>query len=265
MPKLSDYIPEKNYFALHVGSSGSGKSCATASFGREKEELYYFDCDHRIAGILNHPRSDDWKPYIQYDKIPQNPQGLEFMMNKLSSWQGGKCPFSAVAVSTATTFDDIVGAYSAKYAGDQVPAKDSSGAEARYKLPGRQFWGLQIAAFDELMGLLKGLGRRVIVEAHWQTKYISEKPGQPRTIPAGMSIALREKLAETFPVHFNDVFFFEKASAKIWDKTTLSNIEEVKFEVVTNNELARTTIPGLPSRIDWSGKNFRNLLFGNGE
>jgi hypothetical protein len=256
MPKLSDYIPEKNYFALHVSTSGAGKSCASASFAREGEKAYFFDCDHRIAGILNHPCSSDWIPHIEYDQPPKSPEGLEFIMKKLESWQGNKCPFHTVVVSTVTSFDDISMAYANKYAGN--PA-DQLG---RYGMPGMRHFGVEGAALEELVGMLKGLKRRVIVEAHWTTKYTSDAPGKPKIIPSGKQIMLRDKLAEWLPVEFNDVFFFDKISATTWNKETLSNVEIVKFEIVTNNELARTTIPGLPSRIDWSGKNFRNLLFG---
>lgn len=250
MPKLSDWTEEGNYFALHVGDSGSGKTCASASFGRQGKPIYFFDCDKRIGGAMNHPLAADWAPWVEYENIPQTAEGLEKVITTLERWKSSSCPFNTVVLSTITTFDDAVMKYADKYAG--APANKFG----RYNMPGMSQYMLQGSAFDELIGLCKGMKTNVIIEAHWTVRYKSEGPGKPKTIPDGMQIAIRDKLAVMFPVNFNNVFFFKKSAEQVWNREKLANEMQVKYEVITDNELARTTIPGLPRIIDLTGKSF---------
>lgn len=261
MPKLSEWTEEGNYFALHVGDSGSGKTCASVSFAKEDKPLYVFDCDKRIGGAMNHPLSTEWKKWVDYDTIPTSPEGLEKVITTLEKWKV-RCPFHTVVLSTITTFDDSVMRYAEKYAG--APANKFG----RYNMAGMSHYMLQGSAFDELIALCKELKCNVIIEAHWVPKYKSDGPGKPKTIPDGMQIAIRDKLAVTFPINFNNVFFFRKTAEMVWNKAALANEMQVKYEVITDNELARTTTPGLPRIIDITGKSFYREVFermdGNG-
>lgn len=261
MPNLNQRPFDQRMFVLHVGSSGSGKSCASAFYPGKK---YYFDCDRRIDGLRGHPLLEEKikSGEIEYDEYPKEAASLEKIDAKLTELanKGAMIPYGTVVLSTITTFDDIVMAYM----DSKIESSDKQRI-GRYTVPGMRHYLGEDAAFTELIGDLKKLKCNVIVEAHWTTKYKSAEPGQPKIIPVGEQVALRDKMAEVFPVDFNDVFFFEKSATSKWDPKALTNVEEVKYEVVTHGNLARTTMPGLPSRIDWTGKDFWKVIKGQGE
>lgn len=264
MANLKDKKPESKLFALHVSDSGAGKSCASASYGGEDGKVYFMDFDFRIDGVKGYKvlQNKINKGNIEYDQFPTTAKGLEEADKKLDSLvqMGWKIPYKAVVLSTITTLDDASFRYGDVHAMPKDAKSLSNMKIGKYIKPGYDHYNVEIAVLEDFINRLKALPCHAIVEAHWAPKYKSDNPGGVKTIPDGMTIALREKIAPTIPVHFNEVFFFEHKTTKKFDLSKGGDYQEHKFLCTTRNDLARTTFTELPDVLDWTNKNFWEVL-----
>ncbi len=223
------------------------------------------DLDFRIDGVKGykvlHEKIE--KGNIEYDQFPTTAQGLEAADRKLDELKNPqyiwKNNIKAFVLSTITTLDDASFKYGDVHA---MPKKAEAKANmmiGKYVKPGFDHYAVEIAILEDFINRAKALPCHAIVEAHWAMKYKAENAGMPKTIPDGMTIALREKLAPTIPVHFNEVFFFEHKTVSKYD-VHKGNYNEHRFLCTTRNELARTTFTELPDVLDWTNQNFWEVL-----
>jgi hypothetical protein len=262
MPNLSDVTPATRIFALHIGESGDGKTSAMLSYPKP---MYIFDIDGRIKGGLGHPAIKSMPKeelaQIDFDSYPMTKTGLEKMDKKLDEFisQGWKCKYKTIGIDTITSFDKMVMAYADAMI--PKPAKNFG----LYNTEGMDHYNVEKKALDALCTeQLKSLHEKinVVIGAHWTTRYESAGPGLPATIPAGKQIALRDKLAPTVPVWFDEVFFFRRFVDRVPVEVNGNKRmeDQLVYEVTFRNELARTTFTELPDKKIWTGKNFYNIL-----
>jgi hypothetical protein len=271
---LADIPDDKRIYALHVGDSGSGKSCAAAMYAPEGK-TYIFDLDGRVQGIKGHPpiRERIKKGLIEFDQYPATKDGFEKMGEKLTGlgeeYRKGRMPYSTIVYDTLTKLETMSENYILHF------TDKSADTVGKVKLiAGPAAWRSQGRIFEELLTVdLKALKCNVVVGAHWTTKYrtaegqneIDPKTGKPalmiKNIPDGMMIALREKLSIDVPTDFNEVFFFEKQEmSPAINPTTGLKEPVVRHVCIFRNGLARTTFTALPNLVDWTNKDFWQIL-----
>ncbi len=265
MANLKDKKPESKILALHVGDSGSGKSCASASYGGNNGKVYFMDLDFRVDGVKAYKPLHEKiaNGQIEYDQFPTTAEGLEAADRKLDSFKSTefwKTGIKCVVLSTITTLDDCTFKYGDKYAMPKDTSKANNMKIGKYIKPGFDHYAVEIAILEDFILRLKALPCHAIVEAHWAMKYKADSAGMPKTIPDGMTIALREKVAPTIPVHFNEVFFFEHKVEPKFDLSKGGNYNVHQYLCTTRNQLARTTFSELPDVLDWTNQNFWDIL-----
>lgn len=248
--------PESRIVALHVGDSGSGKTCAAGTY---PGPVYIFDIDRRIAGLKGYTPTYERleKGDIDYDNFPMTAEGLEKMETQCEKFirEGWKMRYKTIIIDTVTSFDKMALAYAKKWVSN--PAKTFG----KYTTEGFDEWNVELKIFDKLLtNIVPTLPCNVIVGAHWANEYESPEPGKPATIVVGKKINLRPKIAEVVPTYFNEVFFFETKMERQQNPATRQMEDVKKHYCVTRNELARTTYRELPNRFDWTGKDFFSIL-----
>lgn len=251
--------PDSRMVSLHVGDSGSGKTCAAACYPKP---VYIFDIDNRVAGLRGYRPALEWlaNNQIDYDRYPMTAEGLEKLDVQLEKFvnQGWKMKYKTLVFDTVTSLERMTIKYAEKWVNS--PAQKFG----KFTVPSYTEWGIQLKAFDKFLAeAIPALPCNVVVGAHWADEYEASEPGKPATIKVGKKINVRPKLADMVPTYFNEIFFFEKRVGRVFNEETKKTEEGVTFDCVTRNELARTTYLTVPNRFEWTNKNFYEILMGH--
>lgn len=260
MPKASDLTPENRFFALFVGRSGSGKTCAEASFPKP---LNVLDFDGRIRGLLGAPWIN--REGISYDYFQPKAPGIIQSLNKkleslmIASVSGQPLPATWITDSiTSQNYTFICQAMALTHTGEGNSKKGKwIGPIA---MVGPEDYGLEAQAQYDYIAFLKSLPiPNVIVSAH-----VIERFGKPRdsngneltyadSIVIGEKLSIRDKISENIQKDFDHIFKFERE---------VINGSE-RFFVIFRDNLARTSYSQLPmGRHDITGKNFYEFMMG---
>jgi hypothetical protein len=255
MPKLSDWKPGNNLFALFIGRSGSGKSSASCSF----DIPHVCDFDGRMGGVANYkdiighevlyntylPGKAKWPEIDKYLEILNIPQSRS---TKTEIIAGLGSMARVFMVESMTLQKGYV-------VGDQ---------KSGLRISGVADYGYESSAVLQVLDYLKmlSLSMNVICEAHILDKY--GKPGLEDTgamtpleleswkkqilesVILGEKLDLRDKLENVVHGKFDEVYRFEKREEKGKDK----------FYVKFKGDLARTSLNLPPGEHDITGKNF---------
>lgn len=225
---------------LFVGESGTGKTCAAASF---PTPMKIFDFDGRMKPIkLMYPDKD-----IEYDTYgPKNMQAFITEFNGLYDY----CKYKTVVIDSLTSL-------SVSLINFQLRFRDQKGAK---KVGG----GIVVTGWDEINGetvsvcqvldICKMLPSHVILTAHpiTKTEIVDGLSKRSRAL-----VAYGPKVGSLVPGYFDEVYHFTV-------EPPISLKERAKHIIVTQNigeELAKSALP-LPTSIDITNKPLYDLLQG---
>ena len=261
MPSLDQLEVGASIFALFIGKSGSGKTCAAASF---PGPIKFLDFDGRIRGILGANWIDrkGLGEVIQFPPDPKKPTYIkvsEIIETDLAFCNMGKYPFKTLVLGslTAQTFSFLSDAKAITHAGNK--------GKSLGKLPmaGPEDYGFEATGTYQMLAGLRSLyehpngPKNVIIDAHIVDKW--GKPikdnGDTDTYAAsevvGEKLSLRDKISENVQIYFDHVWRF--------DSRMVGN--EPHHYVSFRTDLARTSFANLPNgQVDITGKPFYQEL-----
>lgn len=272
MPSAATLGPDKRFFGLFVGKSGSGKTCAECSFPKPIKVL---DFDGRIRGILGAPWIDR-SSGIDYEYYPprvgkpgaaQMKFTYERVNNDLEALytlcQVGQNRYQTLILDSLTTMTYALICDSIPLSHQQGGPGGSKKGKYMGSLPmaGPEDFGFENTNSQNIMAYLRAIPiPNIIVSAHIVDRYglpiKVENDGTAHEVDyadrviVGEKLSIRDKLAENIPVYFDHVFRF--------DKDFVNNRE--KFKVQFRSDLARTSYGKLPNEIDVTGKSFYDAM-----
>lgn len=253
VPNLEDYKPEKKFFALFAGDSGSGKSCAAASF---EEPYHEIDTDGRFGGIVGgtkigvirnkkityqqFKRSGGWEPI---DKHLQ--QMIVYRIQ--SDMNQAAFPYKTIGWGSVGSLCRILGALARKeLAGKLV---------GTLRLPAPGDGKVEHAGVHTVIDTLKDLPCSVIMTAH-----IIDRWGKPESankedaykpnVVIGEKLNLPDNLSSSIQSEFDDVYVFER---KVEDG-------KEKFYVDFCTSMAKNSMGIPPGKFEWTDKNFIDVF-----
>jgi hypothetical protein len=260
MPLLKNINPIDRFLGLFIGRSGSGKTAAALSFPKPLKVL---DLDGRIRGGIV-PWND--LDGIEYTFIPSKPDkgtvfdllNNEFSVLDINSKKGDSDLQTLVFDSLTWGANDLLL--------DAIPLTHKPGSASDGR--GRSIGTMQVAGPDDykfqstgivqILAFLKSLKiPNIILTANivnrWgrpkdQTGKIIDPYGPSEVV--GEQLVLTDKISETAPSAFDNIFKFEK----------IDTGRELKFYFSAQGDLARNTLGIEYGNLDITGVNFYNLL-----
>jgi hypothetical protein len=244
---------DKGFVGLFVGRSGSGKTCAEASFARYGR-MYIFDSDNRIRGIAASAKwlGLDIVKNIDFDFY--NPQdGFKAIDDKLTIF---KAQAQKRELVYKTLCFDSCGSLIYMLALDsmRLRGKDSGRARGSLKFLHPDDYNYVSMAFRQIMfnGVfpLAEMGVNVIFSGWLVTRWGKRKDANDYEPPEEIGVRLvgPQNLAEEIIGYFDEIYTFEK-------KVTVEGFPP-RFFVEFNGEFSKTSL-GLPAgRFEITGKDF---------
>lgn len=252
---IQDLKPEDRIFALLVGDSGSGKTCTLPYFPGKKLDL---DLDKRWKGILGHKTAPKTNIDVHQFKGKDILKEIEDLFNQYEGQmsRGVPFPYSTLMFDGFTAFDQLVCDDAIELVGKNTGGDFKNAGNKKFgelDLMGWDAFAYELQAFKNIMTALKYIFPcNVLCTAHWTDRYVEGKV-------VGRDINLRKKIINQVILWFDEVWFFEKETSKFLDSKGNPKME-TKHYVSFRNDLARTTFVNLPDRVDWTNKDFYQLL-----
>lgn len=260
MPTADQLKPENRTMALFVGADGSGKSCAAAFF---TPPIKWMALTKRVYGIMGHPliyqnkeflKNIDITFYNAKDGFKKIDDDLEILLLK-----GAQLHYKTIVFEDFTTASDLLQDDGFKFTA-LLKGKDGDPSSWHKKLgsidlPGLDEFAYEDKAFKDITLALNAIPCNIICMVHWADRFVDGKV-------AGRKISLRNATIPKVTKWFNEVWFFDKQmkpkTVKEGDKTNLISLPNYTCTFV--NDIARTCFPNLPNSIDWTDKNFYELV-----
>lgn len=267
MPLNAKDIPlDSTKLMLFVGPADAGKSYAATSFGLasksfggpDPRECYMLELDGRLAALKGRP--------VVYDSFT-NIEGAIGVLNKVKDLRENAVKFNKTGYHTLifdsfTTYNDFSIADSQDITVQKNDSGDSGGRKrGELQMLTLQDYGYEAESWRQLMyECLVDLKRycNVILIAHEVETYKKKagtKPGEPVVMePDGYKIlAHGNKISARMPTKFDEIYHF-------LPKQVVGLTKSISRKVVFQDEMARTSIPGLmklgTAPQDISGKEF---------
>ena len=256
--KLSDLKPDGRLFALFIGDSSSGKTCAELSLPTPGLLL---DMDLRARGGL---AAKEWlgENFSKWDveQFPPTIEAIDKVIARVENLRGelamGVSKYKSLVFNSMTSYTRQL-IWTAK----ELTAPGTKNEQAikgkkfgEIKIAGPAHYGFEQAGVEELITLLRSLPINVVADCHIVPKY-----GKPTTdsgkedtyaenIVVGETLSLRDKVAVNVLIYFDEVYRFEKAAQG-------GGIQHyVKFR---DASMARTAYHTLPhGLVNITGKSF---------
>lgn len=262
MPAASSIQPDTRSFSLFIGRSGSGKSAAAYSY---PQPLHIIDLDGRIRGGLV-PWID--RKGITYDYFPSKPsQGTVFeqLNNYFSALQimtkNGQSQLKTLVIDSLTwnAIDLLLDAIPLTHASTQIQGESKGRTIGTLQIAGPSDYQFQSTGILQILAFLKSLPiQNIIATAHVVGRWGKRKDQNGKILdPYGPSellgeqLNLTDKLTESVPSIFDNVFRFEKVDTG----------SAIKFFFEAQGELARSAYPELPyNRMEITEKDFYKQL-----
>ena len=276
MANAADLKVAENLVVLGIGSPGSGKSTALASFSTPEEPGYMFDIDHRIRGILG-SRSflgDDCIKSLDYDQYDAKDgfKEIEKQFMELS------VKYDKRELKYKNLFIESVGSLSRMFIIDCQrlkgfgPGKDLSALKPEQRKGARIIGNIAMAGPDEyrygsdafhslFYNYFNYFTKCNVFLSGWTTdKWGFQKDGDGNELPyadkivVGSQLLATNKIASELPGYFDEIWEFKK-------EETGQASRPLRYTVTFRSAIAKTAIAQLPSGpVDITGKNFKKVF-----
>lgn len=260
MPTVSSLTPENRFLGLFVGESGTGKTCAEASFPKPIEIL---DFDGRVRGLLG----ATWlKEYLQEGVTyttypPRTPNLADIILKQLQTYEslrntGQPIPKTLIVNSlTSMTYAMVCQA---------VPLTHSTGGTDNKKIgkyvggiamAGPGDYGYEAQVTYDIMSYLRSIPiPNILVDAHLIDRYGKTVDGDnySESVVVGEKLSVRDKIGVNVQLYFDHCFRFGKRE---------SAGKEQYFVKFKGDLPYKTAFPELPmGEVDITGKNFYEIM-----
>jgi len=243
--KLNEIVPGKRLMVLSIGDNGSGKSGASASFGK-LGKIHFYDFDGRMGGVAATIRECKFDPVISenltYDTY--GPKNFTKFMEEFERLQTN-CPYKTIVVSSLTSLslsavNHVLGLKGSKIIADRF---------GLVNVPGWDEINAETAWIGTMLDICKLLPCHVILEAH-PVKRI-EVDGK-NVKKSETLVCYGNKINGMVPGYFDEIWEFEKRPAIAGGGMERT----VTFDSVT----AKSSLSLDVRKLDISGKPLFDLL-----
>lgn len=250
-PVNADLVnPNKDALSMMFrGVTGVGKTIAAC--GKEFRPVYVFDCDQRMASVINYYRKlDGHCKDVFYDSFSM---GMHFdkLDGQMDYLIAHPKEFKTISVATLTAYIHIILAHILKFKSGQ---KEKGKKIADISVNSIEDYNAEDAALIfELVGFMKDLQRmgvNVILETHLTPIVYSNLEGASRTVLE--TLTKGKKAPAAIPGYFDEVYYFKKEH-----DSPVVGFGDVKYTMSTKGDFA---VDAKSSRgingFDWTGKDF---------
>lgn len=250
--------------ALFVGDSGSGKSCAAAFLPKP---IKWMALTKRVYGIMGHPlvRGDqellkgiDITFYDSKGGFKAIDDDLEMLLMQRP------LRYKTIVIEDFTTASDLLQDDAFKFTG-LLKGKDGGAGSYHKKLgsvdlPGLDEFAYEDKAFKDITLALNALPCNIVCMVHWADRYEVNLEGKPAI--SGRKISLRNATIPKVVKWFNEIWYFEKKMKveQVKEEGVAKTVQVPQFHCVFTNDLARTSFHELPYSIEWTDKNFWEIV-----
>lgn len=243
--KLNDIVPGKRLMILSIGDNGSGKSGASASFGK-LGKIHFYDFDGRMGGVKATLKECNFDPVVSENLTfdTYGPKNFVSFMEEFERLQTNN-PYKTIVVSSLTSLslsavNHVLLLKGAKKLADRfglvnVPAWDEINAETAW--------------IGTMLDICKLLPCNVILEAHPVKRIEVDKGAVKRSETL---VCYGNKINGMVPGYFDEIWEFEKRPAVVGGG--MQRI--VTFESLTAKSALSLDVKSL----DISGKPLFDLL-----
>lgn len=256
--KLCDMKPDGRIFAMFVGDSASGKTCAEYSLPKPILDL---DVDLRARGGMATRKwlGEEEFSRIDVEQFPPRLGMVDKLIDRLSKidmeLSMGACKYKTILLNSATSVTRMLIEEATNMTDPDSKSKDEQLIKGkkfgRVKIAGPGHFGYEQSGITDILNYLRAMPINVVLSAHIIPKY-GKAPGASEyseNVIVGEQLALREKVSANVIIYFDEVYRFSRSeenngNLRFW----------VKFR---DGDLARTTYDSLPSgKVEITGKNF---------
>ena len=239
MPSATSIQPDGRSISLFIGRSGSGKSAAAMSY---PHPIMVLDTDGRIRGGLTSWINREGIDYTYFPTKPERGTTFDALNNAFQVLQvqcrNRECQYQTLILDSLTW--EAIGLLL-----DAIPLTHADGkgkSIGTMQMAGPSEYGFQSTGVLQTLAFLKSLPiLNIIATAHVVGRWGKQKnaageildPYGPNVL-VGEQLALTDKLAETVPSMFDNVFRFSKSQ------------DGRQFRFEAHGELARTTHDKIP-------------------
>ncbi len=261
--KLAELAYYDRLVALFAGKSGSGKSVATASLAKrylkDKKRLKIYDIDRRARGILGAASAlgQDVLDAIEIDQDIDVEKGFTGLEKKLEidliKAKTSDCPYGGIVIDSASTLENM-------FLRDSQILKGNKGQKraigtVNFIQPDDYLYAAM--AFRQLYdNFINRLGKVDFILSGWIVDVYGKDPTNEfaNNIVVGQKILCTDKLSQSIPGTFDEVYLFEK------EETGSSNTP-LKYTVTFESYLAKTSREALRNqgKVDLTGKCFMDV------
>lgn len=262
MPSTTDedqLIVDPGMFDLFIGESGTGKSTAALSF----PSPFVLDFDKKMPTIAKKHfpgKKVDWECFDDIFQVS------DFLMPWLS---GEECPYETLIADSITTLSTLCLNSVGKTKGEDVMKQ----LKTRVKTKSGDM-GIEVMSYDYYNGeanfferyfidALRSLWARpgnpkhVIVLAHVVTVESAPDMRTKVVTRTRQIVTAGRKVAAFIPTRFDEMYRFGWETPELGDE--LNKPKNIVITYQLGEENAKTAFP-FPPRIDFTGKNFYDLL-----
>jgi hypothetical protein len=257
MPKLSEIKPDTRLFAMFVGDSSGGKTCAELSLPTPG---ILFDIDMRVRGGLAAKKwlppdvLDKWEVKMYPPKLGSMDKLFDDLTNITYQLDQGVCKYKSILVDSSTSIarNFIEDATNLTNPSDKSQLIKGKNFGTRVKIAGPGHYQYELSGMADILNLLRAMPINVILSGHIIPKY-GKPPGDgneyAENVVVGEQLALREKVATNVIIYFDEVYRFGKT-----EQNSGQNKHWVRFR---DGDLARTSYDTLPNgKVDITGRSF---------
>lgn len=249
MPKLFDENRKEDPFmGLFLGRPGKGKSIAAASF---PEPIYIFDNDGRIGGLVNWFKSKNINKDIDYDTY--NSGDLAKANKKLEDLVLN-CKYNTVIMDSYTTLADQFLEYSISLRGKDFKGNSTQG-KGIIDMPDLGDYKAETSGLAMFMAKFRTIQCKYkILTAHLLLVEYFDVVSKSNKILKSVLTA-GKKMTEKVPIYFDEIYEFYTQ-----DHTTMGKAPYYKCRTIPEEGSLLKSSLQLPPEIDWTNKNFYDVI-----
>ena len=255
MPMTSDIVLGERFMGLLVGTNGSGKTIAAASFPGNGLIL---DWDGRVAPVRYfYPKRHDIEYWtIGLDGTTRNDViGFTDGCKKIEDLQG-RCPYDWIAFDSYTSYSTVAVLHQMG-----LHEKDVKRTKGGLPIPDWDEYKGETGVMLQILEILKILPCHIIVTAHpVQAAKTLKQGGAVNEVLASMvkgsSIATYGwKTASLLPNYFNEMYY-------LWADAPTQTGQEVrrKVQTISSGEIVAKTALPLPNVFDITNAPMYNVM-----
>lgn len=261
MPNLAYKKPNSKWTILGIGTPGSAKTPALASFAEAGDlKIYNFDGESRLDPIIDFftriLKRPDLLSNIDYTNVGYD--NFKDFMDEFEKLQD-ECRPQTVMLDSVTSASVTCIAWLIRQKGREKGAKIRlSGGETGIPIPDWGEFNGEAAFLTNVLEIGKNIPANFIVTAHPLNRTKVEGSGKLLKGSSYTSlVSAGVKGVDLIPNYFNEIWKFETDTE--YSENGVRTIRQIRTNKESTDDLAKTTC-GLPNTVDFTNKSLYQVI-----